>query len=162
MKRIDRVLAENEIQRLTAAYSHAIMRRDSNAAAQTYTDQGVLSAFYSPDIVGKPAIAEILSSVLQSLQFICQTASAGVIDVRIDTAHATWTIIEHYKLKGAEELGCCFGMYEDILSRCPEGWRFTKRRFTPFYRGTIPSKGKTYQLPEFETDMAFGHLFNNN
>jgi ketosteroid isomerase-like protein len=160
MKRINRVIAENEIQRLTTAYSHAIMRRDGNAAAQTYADNGVLSAFYAPDIVGRPAIAEVLCSVLQPLHFICQTASAGVIDLSDDTAHATWTVTEHFKFKDADELGCCFGMYEDTLSRYPEGWRFTQRRFTPFYRGTIASKGKTYQLPEFGSDFAFGLLFN--
>ena len=162
MKRIDRVIAENEIQRLTAAYSHAIMRRDGTAAAQTYTDNGVLSAFYAPDIVGRPAIAQALCSVLQPLHFICQTASAGVINLSGDAAHATWTITEHFKLKETEVLGCCFGMYEDTLSRSPEGWRFTQRRFTPFYRGTIPSKGKTYQLPEFGSDIAFGLLFNGD
>jgi hypothetical protein len=99
---------------------------------------------------------------LLPLQFICQTASAGVIDVQEDTAHATWTITEYYKLKDTEELGCCFGMYEDTLSRCLEGWRFAHRRFTPFYRGTIASKGKTYRMPEFSSDFAFGVLFNSD
>ncbi|HEX8592394.1 MAG TPA: nuclear transport factor 2 family protein [Pseudomonas sp.] len=149
MNAIDRMIAESRIQRLTGAYSHAIMRRDGHAAAQTYTDSGVLTAFYAPDIVGRLAVAEALCSVLQPLQFITQTASAGVIDLAEDTAHATWTISEYFKLKDAEDLGCCFGMYEDTLSEGPEGWRFTHRRFTPFYRGTIAANGKTYQLPTF-------------
>lgn len=162
MSLCDRVVAEMEIQRLTAAYSHAVMRRDASAAAQTYIEDGVLTAFYAPDIIGRSAIAAVLASALQPLQFICQTASAGVIDVNDGTARATWTITEFYKFKEGDELGCCFGMYEDTLSRCSEGWRFMQRRFTPFYRGTIPSKGKTYRMPEFGIDVALELLFTSD
>lgn len=144
MQYSERIAAESEIQRLTATYSQAVMRRDGNAAALTYTADGVLSAFYAPDIVGRQAIADALTSALLPLQFICQVASAGIIDVQGDTATASWTITEHYKFKDREELGCCFGTYEDSLTRYPEGWRFTHRRFIPFYRGTTPSHGKTY------------------
>ncbi len=144
MQNMERITAELEIRRLTALYSQAVVRRDAAAAAQTYAIDGVLTAFYAPDIVGRQAIAETLASALLPLQFICQSASAGVIDIQGDQASATWSITEHYKFKDREELGCCFGIYEDSLSRFPEGWRFTHRRFIPFYRGTTPSHGKAY------------------
>lgn len=145
-----RLLDELEIQKLTAAYSHAVMRRDGVAAAAVYTADGVLSAFYAPDIVGRDAIADVLSATLAPLQFIVQTCSAGVVEVEGDTARATWSVTELLRLQDKEELTCCFGAYEDMLARSQAGWRFTRRRFVPFYRGEIPSTGKLYREPSFE------------
>ncbi|MCW8158373.1 hypothetical protein EGJ28_07635 [Stutzerimonas xanthomarina] len=151
---VRRLIDEANIQKLTAAYSHAIMRLDATAAAATYAVHGVLSAFYAPEIIGRQAIAEILATTLAPIQFICQTASSGMIDVVGDRARASWTITELFRFRDKEELACCFGMYEDILERCPGGWHFTSRRFVPFYRGSIPSTGKLYRKPSFRLDYA--------
>lgn len=149
-----RLIDELNIQKLTAAYSHAIMRLDARAAAATYAENGILSAFSAPDIIGRQAIAEILTSTLAPIQFICQTASAGVIDVDGDRARASWTITELLRFKDKDKLACCFGLYEDVLERCPGGWHFVSRRFVPFYRGSIPSTGKLYQQPSFRHDYT--------
>lgn len=147
-----RLIDELNIQKLTAAYSHAIMRLDARAAAATYAENGILSAFYAPDIIGRQAIAEILTTTLAPIQFICQTSTAGVIDVDGDQARASWTITELLRFRDKDELACCFGLYEDVLERRPGGWHFVSRRFVPFYRGCIPSTGKTYQVPSFKHD----------
>lgn len=102
-----RLIDESNIQKLTAAYSHAIMRLDAQAAAATYAESGVLFAFYAPDIVGRQAIAEILTT-LAPIQFICQTASSGVIDVDGDRARASWSITKLLRFRDKEELACCF------------------------------------------------------
>ncbi|KSQ25004.1 nuclear transport factor 2 family protein [Pseudomonas aeruginosa] len=149
-----RLIDESNIQKLTAAYSHAIMRLDATAAAATYAEHGVLSAFYAPEIIGRQAIAETLATTLAPIQFICQTASSGVIDVEGDRARASWTITELLRFRDKEELACCFGLYEDVLQRCPGGWHFVSRRFVPFYRGSIPSTGKLYREPSFQHDYA--------
>lgn len=148
-----RLLDELEIQKLTAAYSHAVMRRDGAAAAAVYTTDGVLSAFYAPDIAGRQAIAEVLARTLAPLQFIVQTCSAGVIEVQDDTARATWSVTELLRLQDKEDLSCCIGAYEDTLARTHDGWRFTRRRFVPFYRGWMPSTGKLYPNPIFENSF---------
>src|SRR3546814_8546714 len=81
-----RMFDELEIQKLAAAYSHAVMRRDGQAAAAVYTEDGILSAFYAPDIIGRQAIAEILTQTLAPIQFIIQSCTAGVINVDGDAA----------------------------------------------------------------------------
>ncbi|GLZ84451.1 hypothetical protein Pres01_05020 [Metapseudomonas resinovorans] len=149
-----RLIDELNIQKLTAAYSHAIMRLDARAAAATYAENGILSAFYAPDIIGRQAIAKILTTTLSPIQFICQTSTAGVIDVDGDQARASWTITELLRFRDKDELACCFGLYEDVLERHPGGWHFVSRRFVPFYRGSIPSTGKTYQVPPFKHDYS--------
>lgn len=145
-----RLLDEIEIQRLAAAYSHAAMRLDGVAAASVYAEDGVLTAFYKPDIVGRAAIAEALTLTLAPLEFLAQTCGAGVIAVDGDSATATWTVTELLRRRGDEGLSCCFGSYEDRLVRTLEGWRFAHRRFLPFYRGAIESSGRGYPSPGFE------------
>jgi ketosteroid isomerase-like protein len=145
-----RLLDEIEIQRLAAAYSHAAMRLDGTAAALVYAEDGVLTAFYKPDIVGRAAIGEALTLTFAPLEFLAQTCGAGVIKVDGDTATATWTVSELLKRREDEGLACCFGSYEDRLVRTPEGWRFVHRRFLPFYRGALAAEGRAYRAPEFE------------
>ncbi|OJY53911.1 nuclear transport factor 2 family protein [Sphingomonas sp. 67-41] len=148
------LLDEIEIQRLAAAYSHAAMRLDGAAAAAVYAEDGVLTAFYKAEIIGRAAIAEALTLTFAPLEFLAQTCGAGVIRIDGDTAIATWTVSELLKRHGEEGLACCFGSYEDQLVRTPEGWRFAHRRFLPFYRGMIESAGRSYPSPAFERPIS--------
>src|SRR3546814_12894557 len=78
------------------------------------------------------------------------SCTAGVINVDGDAAHASWSVTEQLRFRDKEDLSCCFGVYEDRLVRTSDGWRFARRRFVPFYRGSIPSTGKLYREPAFE------------
>lgn len=140
------------IERLAAAYSHAVMRLDPVAAAAVYAEDGVLSAFFGPEIVGRPAIEEAFRQTFAPIKWITQSISAGMIDRVGDTARATWTVVEWLQRHDAEGLACCFGSYEDQAILTPDGWRFKRRRFHPFYRGTVPSEGKEYRAAEFTND----------
>lgn len=144
-----RLLDEIEIQRLAAAYSHAAMRLDGAAAAATYAEDGVLTAFYKSPIVGRAAIAEALTLTLAPLAFLNQTCGAGVIDVAGDGATARWTVTELLRRHDEESLSCCFGSYEDRLVRTADGWRFAARTFLPFFRGRIAGEGRAYPDPAF-------------
>lgn len=143
-----------EVRQLASAYSHAVMKLDASAAAEVYLPDGVLSAFYGPDISGRSAIEEALQRVLEPLDFIVQSCSAEMVEVEGDSARASWTVTEWLRFKGKSELACCFGVYEDSLVRHEGFWRFARRRFQPFYRGSVPSEGKLYRPPEYQ------HRFN--
>lgn len=54
----DRLRDEIEIQRLAAAYSHAVMRLD--AVAAVYAEDGMLTAFHQDAIIGRAAISHAL------------------------------------------------------------------------------------------------------
>jgi len=144
-----RLLDELQIQKLAASYSHATLKLDGAAAAAVYTEDGILSAFYYPDVVGRAAIAEALTKTLAPLQFLVQNCGAGMIDIEGDTARASWSVTELLRYKDSEAVSCCFGTYEDQLVRTGEGWRFARRSFIPFYRGSMASTGKLYRDPEF-------------
>ena len=143
------------VRSLANAYSHAVSRLDSDAAAMVYAEDGVLSAFRGPDIVGRAKICEAFHNTFDPLDFLIQTCAAGMVEIDGDRAKASWSVTEWFKPKGMDDLGCCFGMYEDQVVRTAEGWRFARRRFHPFYRGMVAVKGKGYLPPEaFGNDYA--------
>lgn len=145
---------DTPIRRLAAAYSHAVMRLDPVAAAAVYTEDGVLSAFFGPEIVGRPAIEEAFRQTFAPIKWITQSISAGVVDRVGDTARGSWTVVEWLQNRDQKGLACCFGVYEDQAVLTADGWRFKRRRFHPFYRGTVPSEGKLYRDPEFANEYS--------
>jgi ketosteroid isomerase-like protein len=142
-----RMSDEIEINRLLAAYSHAVMRLDPAGAAAVYAEDGVLSAFNGPDIVGRTMIEATFVKVFAPVRFLIQNCGAVVIEVDGDRARASSSVSELLQSKGSDQVSCCFGNYDDDLVRTADGWRFAKRRFNPFYRGNLQSEGKQYDDP---------------
>lgn len=149
-----RMQDELAVRNLANAYSHAVMRLDAEAAAAVYAEDGVLSAFNFPESVGRATIARNLTMTLAPIQFIIQTCAAGVVDIDGDQARANWSVTEWLQFKGKDELSCCFGVYEDTAVRTAEGWRFKRRRFHPFFRGSVPATGRQYDTPAFAHSFA--------
>jgi ketosteroid isomerase-like protein len=143
-----RLTDEIEITRLLAAYSHAVMRLDAEGSAAVYTEDGVLSAFSGPDVVGRATIQKVLGRVYAPLRFLLQNCGSIVVDVDGDTARASSSVSEFVQYKDKDPLSCCFGNYDDELVRTPEGWRFKRRRFSPFFSGTLQSEGTPFAPSE--------------
>jgi ketosteroid isomerase-like protein len=139
-----RLRDEIEINRLLAAYSHAVMRLDAAASAAVYTEDGVLSAFSGPDVIGRAKIERMLGKVYAPLRFLSQNCGSVVIAIDGDSARASSSVSEFVQYKDKDPLSCCFGNYDDDLVRTPEGWRFTRRRFNPFFSGTLQSDGTPF------------------
>ena len=142
-----RLSDEIEIGRLLAAYSHAVMRLDAAGSAAVYTEDGVLSAFNGPDIVGRTAIEAAFVATFTPVRFLVQNCGASVIEVDGDRARVSSSVSEMLQMKGKDQLSCCFGNYDDMLVRTAAGWRFARRRFNPFFRGNLQSDGKQYANP---------------
>lgn len=148
-----RLQDEIEINRLIAAYSHAVMRLDAAGSAAVYTEDGVLSAFSGPDVVGREKIERMLGKVYAPLRFLSQNCGSVVIEVTGDSARASSSVAEFVQYKDKDPLGCCFGNYDDTLVRTDAGWRFTRRRFNPFFSGTLQSDGTAF--PPSTTPQQF-------
>ena len=142
-----RLSDEIAINRLLAAYSHAVMRLDAAGSAAVYTEDGVLSAFNGPDILGRAAIEAAFVATFTPVRFLIQNCGASVIEVDGDRARASSSVSEMLQMKGDDQLSCCFGNYDDALIRTADGWRFARRRFNPFYRGNLQAGGKQYADP---------------
>jgi hypothetical protein len=120
------------------------MRLDAPASAAVYVEDGVLSAFSGPELVGREKIGRFLQRVYTPLRFLLQNCGSVMIEVTGDTARASSSVSEFVQYKDKEQLSCCFGNYDDELVRTADGWRFKRRRFSPFFSGTLQSEGTAF------------------
>lgn len=141
---------ELEIQALAACYSDAVRRGDAEQAAATYCEDGVLMAFNGPEIAGRAAIAQALARVLSPMSFVMQTCAGGLIEVDGDRATARWSVTEWMNRRDTDEIRVMLGVYEDVVVRTAQGWRFARRRFHPFYGGDPTGGGKVHPKPAWE------------
>ncbi|EHJ59824.1 nuclear transport factor 2 family protein [Novosphingobium pentaromativorans] len=145
---------ESAIQKLANHYSHAVFLLDAKMAAAAYMTDGILSAFYGPDIVGRDAIETALATGFAKYDFIMQTSGAVVIEVQGDAAFMRSSVSEWMRRSDTSQLECCFGCYEDKLVRTGADWRFERRRFMPVHRGRFPGEARTYREPRFEIGIS--------
>jgi uncharacterized protein (TIGR02246 family) len=147
---LQKVIDESDIRALAARYSDAVRRCDPVQAAETYAEDGVLMAFSGPEIVGRAAVQEALTRVLPKTNFVMQLCEGGLIEVDGDTAKARWSVTEWIINKENQEVRVSLGVYEDVVVRLPEGWRFKRRRFHPLYGGDPSGGGRVRQDPVME------------
>ncbi len=138
------------ITALAARYSDAASRLDGVAAAAVYAEDGVLKGFDFPEVVGRAAIGKVLGATLARLTFLSQQCTGGLVTVTGDTARARWNVQEWNQVRGEDKLDCCFGIYEDELVRTAAGWRFSRRRFHPQWRGRLEAAGTLYDPVKLE------------
>jgi ketosteroid isomerase-like protein len=117
-------LAEDrdEILQLMYRYNHAIDGHAPEAWASTFTDDAVFDAA-GRVATGRDDLLRFAASIKDPMRHI---VANPVIDVQGDTAHVKAYITV---IKGGA-IGTV-GTYDDQLVRTPDGWRFSKRVFTP-------------------------------
>ena len=129
---------EAAIRRLVAFYSDAITHLDPARAASVYAEDGCVSIM-GAELQGRAAIEQGMRESFSAFSMLQMIAHGGLIEVDGDTAKARWSTIELMVRRGASEMGCIFGQYEDELVRLAEGWRFAKRSFTMAGRTLLPA-----------------------
>jgi len=137
------------IRQLTAAYSDAVNRGQPSEMAATYADDGILSAFGAPDIVGRDAIEKAFITMNSQYQWIFQMTHSGTIEIDGDEAWCRWWVSEqslNVKGGGAEFLG----VYQDHVVRTEQGWRFGRRLLQGIYLGRRDFNGKLFDSPTIE------------
>jgi ketosteroid isomerase-like protein len=144
---------ELAIQRLAAAYTDAVNRNAPAEAAATYAPHGALTMMERPPVEGRTAVAEFLAATFARYDLVAQTTHSGVVHVMGDVAHARWQVSE-MQLPSTGGSVLIIGRYEDELIRLPQGWRFTRRRFTARYHGdsaltdpVLPDRPVLFQFP---------------
>jgi uncharacterized protein (TIGR02246 family) len=116
------------IQQLAARYNRAVDSGDGETFAATFTPDGV-SVTPGRELHGRQALAELGSSLAQTVPGIRHWTNNHVIDVDGDDADGTVYLIAYNVADGGSILAT--GRYTDRLRRTPEGWRFVRREFTP-------------------------------
>lgn len=145
----DKTADELAIRSLAASYSDAVNRHDAQAMATVYAEDGILSAFGTPDIVGHPALLATFEKVQADHLWIFQMTHSGLVRISGDTAWARFWVSELALRPDGN--GTDFrGVYEDRVVRTSSGWRFARRLLQAVYMGRVQLSGKTFPTPVLE------------
>jgi SnoaL-like protein len=150
----DRISDDTEIRRLVAFYSDCVTHLDAARAATVYADDGCVSVIGN-EVHGRAAIEEGLRQTFSAFVLLQLIAHDGLIDVDGNRATGRWSTIELAVRRGATDMSCIFGRYEDEMVRLPEGWRFSRRSFAMAGRTLVPT-AKLQLDPNF---AAVAHHF---
>jgi uncharacterized protein (TIGR02246 family) len=145
----DKVADELAIRELVARYADAVVRRDEDAWAATWTKDGEWHVLGEP-ARGREAVVELWNKLMAGLPFVVQLAHGGMIQLDGDRATGRWYITEHGKTPDGTGM-FTLGVYHDDYERSAEGWRFARRRFDFLYAGppdlSAPARGFPKELP---------------
>jgi len=113
-----------QIRALLARYCFAIDSRDGVAWAALFTEDGVFDFKLGEPIQGPEALRDFIASVPDDR---CHLTANEIIEIDGDRA-----TVRAYALvtKESPPVISTVGVYEDVLSRTPQGWRFSRRTFT--------------------------------
>jgi len=143
----DPISDDAAIRRLVAYYSDAVTHLDAVRAASVYADDGCVS-IAGAELYGRAAIEEGMRQSFSAFALLQLIAHGGLIDADGDQATGRWSTIELTVRRGATDMSCIFGCYDDQMVRLPEGWRFRKRSFTMAGRTLLPT-AKLRLNPDF-------------
>jgi hypothetical protein len=131
----DKVLDRLAVKDLINRYSDAVSRRDFEYVATLFADHAVwrCGAPFNLHFEGT-AIASALLAAVAAYDMIVQTSAGSVIELDGNRATARTMLFE----MGRETVDgpgfIQYGIYDDVLERIGNEWKFVSRHFHPYYR----------------------------
>jgi uncharacterized protein (TIGR02246 family) len=137
---------DRDVRALPAAFADAVNRRDPEAAAALFVEDGLWLVPGVGETRGRDAIVGLLSHLLTNFESLVQFVHHGVVDIDGDRATGRWYLSELGvgRSGGRTEFA---GVYQDVAVRTEEGWRFEQRRFDFLQRRSVdddPVRGYAY------------------
>lgn len=114
------------IRELVESYNDAVMRFDAEAWGANWAPDGIWSLPGRGEVQGREAIVQQWLGAMGALKVEGFFASAGVITVDGDRAHATWYQQEFLEREGGVRMAIV-GEYTDDYVRTGGRWYFAKR-----------------------------------
>jgi ketosteroid isomerase-like protein len=136
-----------EIQALAARFSDAVNERDPKAFAQLWASDHPIWEIGPPlpsRAEGKDAIVAMLQGLYQIERYFMQMTHSGVIT--IDGDRATARFVERERGKGDGIYYDNLAIYDDVLVRELEGWRFLQRHYRYRFLDQTPFAGDAFPV----------------
>ena len=145
-ERLQAVEDELSIRNLVARYSDAVNQRDLVAFRQLWTGDAVweIGAPLQASAHGIDEIVALLSRLLQAEKYFMQMTHSGVIEIKGDRATARF--VERERGRGESTYYDSLAVYEDVLVREGEGWRFVKRSYQYRFLDQSPFGGEAFPV----------------
>ena len=89
-------------------------------------------------------ILALLRRLLQAEKYFIQMTHSGVIEIKGDRATARF--VEAERGRGESTYYDCLAVYEDVLVRDTEGWRFAKRSYQYRFLDQTPFGGQAFPV----------------
>ena len=127
------------LQQLMGRYVDAANRRDGEAWAATWAEDGCWSLM-GMEVEGRTAILGLWQQVMAGFDFALLAPSSHVIEIDGDTATGHWYLQEFTRdLEGAAMQAV--SRYSDRYSRIDGAWYFQRRQYDMIYSGSAPMEG---------------------
>ena len=123
---------DHAIRDLVHRYADAVCRRDQDAWAATWAEDGIWQLPSAPRMEGRDAIVELWANAMAGFPFVVQLINFGVLDIQGETATGRLDLTEN--LKFADGNGMYnVGVYQDRYKKTADGWKFAERHYTVLY-----------------------------
>lgn len=136
---------ERAIQRLMARYVDAANRRDGEAWAQTWAEDGTWNLM-GMETQGRDAILGLWQQVVAGFEFAILMPSSSALEIEGNTASGHWYLQEFTRDLQGEKM-FALSRYLDTYSKVDGEWYFQTRRYDFIYRGATDLSGEYTPLP---------------
>ena len=136
---------KDAIRQLMARYVDAANRRDGEAWASTWAEDGCWD-LVGMEVQGRDAILEMWRQVVAGFEFAVLMPSSSMIEVNGKTASGHWYLQEFTRDLQGEKL-LALSRYTDTYSKVDGEWLFQTRRYDFIYRGPADLSGDYTALP---------------
>ena len=137
---------ELALQQLMARYVDAANRRDGDAWARTWAEDGCWNLM-GMEVNGRDNILQLWQQVVAGFEFAILMPSSHLFEVNGDKASGHWYLQEFTRdLQG--ERFAAMSRYTDDYVKVDGEWFFKTRRYDFIYRGPADLSGDYTALPE--------------
>ena len=128
------------IQRLVHRYADAVVNRDQQQWASTWSADAVWDLGHGRRVEGREAIVELWGRAMGGMYAVVQTADNGDAWRRPDGVVAgRWYVTETYQRAGKDgeplDAGILRAHYDDTYVSTDDGWLFASRELVIHYSG---------------------------
>ncbi len=136
---------EQALKNLMARYVDAVHRRDADAWAATWDENGSWNLMGST-VTGKSNILLLWQQMMAGFEFALMLPSSCLLTVNSNTASGHWYLQEFTRDKQGNATSIV-SRYVDTYSRCDGQWLYLSRHYTFLYHGA-PDLSGAYTAPE--------------
>ncbi len=136
---------EQALRNLMARYVDAANRRDGDAWAQTWTEDGCWD-LVGMKVEGRENILGLWQQVVQGFEFAILMPSSCLFEINGDTATGHWYLQEYTRDLQGEKMAA-LSRYTDTYRKVDGQWLYQSRRYDFIYRGPGDLSGDYIPLP---------------
>ena len=145
-ERLKAVEDELSIRNLVARFTDAVNERDIAGFRQLWTDDAVweIGPPLQSRAEGVDEIVALLRRLSQAEQYFMQMTHSGVVEIKGDRATAGF--VERERGRGESSYYDSLAVYEDVLVREANGWRFANRFYRYRFLDQSPFGGEAFPV----------------